>query len=97
MTRIFSFRPGTLAGVLGICAIAVIGYLGWLYMSAGSGKHEAKGPPPVSVVTQTIQNADFPVYLNGLGIVQPYNTVTVRSRVDGQVIKVGFRARPDGE
>ena len=31
------------------------------------------------------------MYLNGLGTVQPYDTVTVRSRVDGEVIKVGFR------
>jgi len=77
--------------VLGVCAIAVFGYLGWLYMSADSGKREAKGPAPVPVVTQTIQNADFPVYLNGLGTVQPYRTVTVRSQVDGQVIKVEFR------
>ena len=77
--------------MLGVCAIAVFGYLGWLYMSADSGKREAKGPAPVPVVTQTIQNADFPVYLNGLGTVQPYRTVTVRSQVDGQVIKVEFR------
>jgi len=91
LKRPFSFRLGTLAGVLGVCAIAVFGYLGWLYMSADSGKREAKGPAPVPVVTQTIQNADFPVYLNGLGTVQPYRTVTVRSQVDGQVIKVEFR------
>jgi len=91
LKRPFSFRLGTLAGVLGVCAIAVFGCLGWLYMSADSGKREAKGPAPVPVVTQTIQNADFPVYLNGLGTVQPYRTVTVRSQVDGQVIKVEFR------
>jgi multidrug efflux system membrane fusion protein len=38
-----------------------------------------------------VQKTDFPVYLNGLGTVQPYDTVTVRSRVDGQIIKVAFR------
>ena len=38
-----------------------------------------------------MQKADFPVYLNGLGTVQPYDTVTVRSRVDGQIIKVAFK------
>jgi multidrug efflux system membrane fusion protein len=91
LTRIFSSRLGALTGVLGICAIVLIGYTGWRYMSAEGGKRDAKGPAPVSVSTQTIQNSDFPVYLNGLGIVQPYNTVTVRSRVDGQVDKVGFR------
>ncbi len=91
MTRIFSVRPFTLIGVLSICAIALVGYVGWLYMFADAGKRQAKGAAPVSVSIQTIQNSDFPVYLNGLGIVQPYDTVTVRSRVDGQVIKVGFR------
>jgi membrane fusion protein, multidrug efflux system len=91
LTRPFSFRLGTLAGVLGVCAIAAFGYLGWLYLFADSGKREAKGPAPVSVTMQPIQNADFPVYLNGLGTVQPYRTVTVRSQVDGQVIKVEFR------
>ena len=39
----------------------------------------------------TVQKADFPVYLNGLGTVQPFQTVTVRSRVDGQITKVDFR------
>lgn len=38
-----------------------------------------------------VRKTDFPVYLNGLGTVQPYDAVTVRSRVDGQIIKVAFR------
>jgi membrane fusion protein, multidrug efflux system len=91
LTRIFSFRLFTLIGVLSICAIVLIGYVGWLYMFADAGKRQAKGAAPVAVSIQTIQNSDFPVYLNGLGSVQPYDTVTVRSRVDGQVIKVRFR------
>jgi multidrug efflux system membrane fusion protein len=37
-----------------------------------------------------VESRDFPVYLNGLGTVQATNTVTVRSRVDGQITKVGF-------
>jgi multidrug efflux system membrane fusion protein len=38
-----------------------------------------------------VQLADFPVYLNGLGTVQAYNTVTVRSRVDGEITKIAFK------
>jgi membrane fusion protein, multidrug efflux system len=91
LTRFFSFRLFTLMGVLSICAIALIGYAGWLYVFADAAKRQAKGAAPAAISIQTIQNSDFPVYLNGLGIVQPYDTVTVRSRVDGQVIKVGFR------
>jgi multidrug efflux system membrane fusion protein len=38
----------------------------------------------------TVQRRDFPVFLTGLGTVQALNTVTVRSRVDGQIVKVAF-------
>src|SRR5262249_16724264 len=44
----------------------------------------------VPVVVATAQKGDLPVYFNGLGTVTAYNTVTVRSRVDGQIVKVNF-------
>ena len=44
---------------------------------------------PVTVTE--VKRADFPVYLLGLGTVQPYRTVTLRSRVDGQITKVSFK------
>jgi multidrug efflux pump subunit AcrA (membrane-fusion protein) len=49
------------------------------------------GPAAVPVSTASVAMGDFPVYLNGLGSVQPYDTVTVRSRVDGQITQVLFR------
>jgi len=82
-------------GALGLAAVLlIIGYVGWHYASASqtnAGNQQPKAPAPIPVTVQAIQNSDFPVYLNGLGTVQPYDTVTVRSRVDGQVVKVGFR------
>jgi multidrug efflux system membrane fusion protein len=36
------------------------------------------------------EKAAFPVYLRGLGSIQSFNTVTLRSRVDGEIIKVNF-------
>lgn len=56
--------------------------------SRGGGQGE-QDPVPVSV--SRVRRADFPVYLNGLGTVTPSNTVTVKSRVDGQILSVNFQ------
>ena len=45
-------------------------------------------PAPVHVAV--VERKDFPIVLTGLGTVQPANTVTVRSRVDGQIETVAF-------
>src|SRR5436309_13645177 len=45
----------------------------------------------VPVVVATAQRGDLPVYFNGLGTVTAFNTVTVRSRVDGQLISIAFK------
>lgn len=50
----------------------------------------APQPPAAPVHVATVGRHDFPIILNGLGTVQPTNIVTVRSRVDGQIEKVGF-------
>src|SRR5258708_35527268 len=44
----------------------------------------------VSVNIAPVEKADFPVYLTGLGTVQGFNTVVVRTRVDGQIDKIAF-------
>src|SRR6266699_2822201 len=45
----------------------------------------------VGVVVAAAQRGDLPVYFNGLGTVTAFNTVTVRSRVDGQIVNVAFK------
>jgi multidrug efflux system membrane fusion protein len=44
----------------------------------------------VRVSVAPVEKADFPVYLTGLGTVQGFNTVVVRTRVDGQIDKIAF-------
>lgn len=59
--------------------------------SSGKGKGGFRGAGMVvPVAVATAQTGDFPVYLVGLGSVTAFNTVTVRSRVDGQIVKVNF-------
>src|SRR5260221_6952679 len=56
----------------------------------GSGKGPGAGNFSVPVVVATATKGDLPVYLNGLRTVTPLSTVTVRSRVDGQLVRVAF-------
>ncbi|HXT76385.1 MAG TPA: MdtA/MuxA family multidrug efflux RND transporter periplasmic adaptor subunit [Candidatus Eisenbacteria bacterium] len=60
----------------------------------GGGRRGGGGGPGgamvVPVVVATAQKGDLPVYFNGLGTVTAFNTVTVRSRVDGQIVKINF-------
>ncbi len=59
--------------------------------SAGKdGKGDKGGGRAVPVVASTSRRGDMPVYLPGLGSVTAFNTVTVRSRVDGQIVKIAF-------
>ena len=48
-------------------------------------------PPAIPVTVASVAKADFPVYLTGLGTVQGFNTVTVRTRVDGQINQIAFK------
>jgi multidrug efflux system membrane fusion protein len=66
--------------------------------SAAAGKTgpQARGQTgPVSAVIGSVTNHDVPIYLDGLGTVQAFNTVTVRSRVDGQLKKIAFQEGQD--
>lgn len=58
---------------------------------SGTDEKAKSGAPPVPVSVATVEKADFPVYLSGLGTVQGLNTVTVRTRVDGQINTIAFK------
>jgi len=52
---------------------------------------KSMAPRVVPVTATPARQADLDLYLNGLGAVVAYNTVTIRSRVEGQLLKVAFQ------
>jgi len=61
-----------------------------LQAKAPGGNPAAQAPRPVPVVVAPVRTGDLNVYLTALGSVTPLNTVTVKSRVDGQLMKTYF-------
>src|SRR6202167_1807911 len=90
-------RPRTIRWLVLIAAVAALGFFGWRQYSAGPGVQAGnapKRPPAAAAVPVTIasaEKADFPAYLFGLGSVQAFNTVVVRTRVDGHIDKIAFQ------
>ncbi len=56
-----------------------------------SAKQGQAGPPSIPVLLASMEKRDAPVYLRGRGSVTAFNTVTVNSRVGGQILQVAFR------
>ncbi|MDZ5649878.1 efflux RND transporter periplasmic adaptor subunit [Nitrospirillum sp. BR 11828] len=59
--------------------------------SAAAQAAEAPAEPAVPVVVAPVRAEDVPLYLGGIGSVQAYNTVAIRSRIDGQLMELRFR------
>jgi multidrug efflux system membrane fusion protein len=78
-----------LAGGAGLLVI------GWLIFGRGADHKSVQAAPPVPVVSGEVVARDVPLNLTGIGTVQAYNTVTIRARVDGELIDVAFTEGSD--
>ncbi len=81
--------------VLGVLVCGTVWYMRSRQPSTATpaGGRGAGGPVPVTAGTVAVK--DVPIYLTGIGTVQGFNTVTVHSRVDGQLQKVAFTEGQD--
>jgi membrane fusion protein, multidrug efflux system len=85
-----------------VAAAILVGGI-WLYRSRASAAGSAAAAPgspgapggpasmAIPVVVATAAKGDLPVFYTGLGTVTAFNTVTVRSRIDGQLLSVAFK------
>src|SRR5246127_4110048 len=87
----------TIGWIVFLLAVGGAGYFGWQRYYGPEAKAKAEAAQqaaargrPVPVSAAPVEKADFPVYLIGLGTVQGFNTVQVRTRVDGQIDKIAF-------
>src|SRR6266568_1822567 len=92
-------KSRTIRWILPIAALVAAGYFGWQRFhgtnptaadTAQKSAASARGAA-VPVTVAPVTKADFPVYLTGLGTVQGFNTVLVRTRVDGQINRIAFQ------
>jgi multidrug efflux system membrane fusion protein len=74
-----------------VLLLAVGAYLLWPKISGGAPSKAGKGPAAIPVVTATSRKGNIGLYYSGLGTVTPLATVTVRTRVDGQLMSVRYR------
>jgi len=76
--------------LVAIVAAALVFFVWRVGMHKPADAAARSGAPPVAVETATVAQADVPIYLQGLGTVQAYYTVTVTARVDGELQKIAF-------
>jgi len=93
-------KSRTIRWILPIAVLGAVGYFGWQRFHGPDAATKAENAQKSAAATRTaavpvtiapVEKADFPVYLTGLGTVQGFNTVVVRTRVDGQIDKIAFK------
>lgn len=87
----------SLKPVLVILVIAAFGSGAWFFTSRKGGYGEQAqaaarpgGQQAVPVLATAAKTENFPIIVRGLGTVEAFNTVTVKSRVDGNIVKVAY-------
>ena len=73
-----------------VLALAAAGAAFFIHRARLEAAPAPTEPPPVPVVGGTVASHDVPIYLRGVGTVIAYNTVIVRSQIQGQITQIAF-------
>ena len=82
------FRSGPLAWLALLLSVS-------LFTAACSGEKKPPPPPPVPVLVATVTEKTVPVELKVIGNVEAYSTVSIKSRLAGQLVQVNFKEGQD--
>src|SRR5215831_440971 len=85
-----STRKKVFSGIFALAVLAAVGFMAF-QANRGSRADTQKGPPAVPVSTVAVALKSVPVRLQAIGNVEPYTTVAVKARVDGQIVSVHFK------
>src|SRR6267154_22651 len=79
------------AGLIAVLAVGGVLAVTHKFPFEQSAAADAAPPPPaVPVVAGVVAQHDVPIYLDGVGTVIAYNTVLVRSQIQGQLVSINF-------
>jgi membrane fusion protein, multidrug efflux system len=90
MKKVIIVAAGGVIAAAGIVAVATPQIRSSLWPEVKAADAPPPAAPGVPVTAGTVEAKDVPVFLNGIGTVQAFNMVTIKSRVDGQLVAVNF-------
>jgi multidrug efflux system membrane fusion protein len=88
MKQYSTLQKRMLVGGLTLAALLIFAWRTLIHKPADAATRTA--PSAIAVDTAAVNHTDVPIYLQGLGTVQAFYTVTVTARVDGELQKIGF-------
>ena len=89
-------RPWGMAALCLVLLAAIAGAVWfWPWNNTNTAKKNPMAGLPIPVVAATVQRRDVPIYLDGLGTVQAFYTVTIHTMVDGPLVAVDFKEGQD--
>ena len=90
-TRITSSKRLYWFGGLALLAIAVVMFAYFGTEIRANERKAPKGPPTIPVSVAQVALEVVPLRLQAIGNVEPFSTVALKARVDGQIVEVGFK------